>query len=192
MSDELKTLLLMTSRITCFLNERWQQIERLYHSTLEIGAHSVLAEAIRPETEIVTIRVMIRLNNPTQLICWRHRRWLLGRVSNHSKHPLELGEGSRHMTNKVNAPTMIDETPRMIESAPPVVLALVNIFWRTTAPFVRGYIHGGRFAWCRDEGVVDDDLGGIDVLPAMDAAIHLLETLARRELLFSAAAILDG
>ena len=96
------------------------------------------------------------------------------------------------MTNKVNAPTLIDETSRMIESPPAVVPAFVNILWRTTAPFVRGDVHGGRFAWRRDEGVVDHDLGGIDVLSAMDAAIHLLETLARRELLFSTAAILDG
>ncbi len=95
------------------------------------------------------------------------------------------------MTNEVNALILIDEVPRMIEFPPAVVLAFVSIFWRTTAPFVRGDVDGRRFTYCRDEGVVDNDIRGIDVLSAMNAAIHLLETLARRELRFSAAAVLD-
>src|SRR5688572_13797985 len=107
------------------------------------------------------------------------------------KHPPGTGIGSRHMTNKVNAPTLIAEAPRMIESPPAVIPAFFNIFWRTTASFVRGNGHGCRFAWLRDEDVVDDDIGGIDVLSTMDAAIHLFETLARRQLLFSAATVLN-
>lgn len=94
------------------------------------------------------------------------------------------------MPNEVHTLTLIDEGPWMIEFPPAVVLAFVNIFWRTTAPFICGDDDGRRFTYCGDERVVDNRIGGIYILSAMNAAIHLLETLARREFYFSAAAIL--
>jgi len=95
------------------------------------------------------------------------------------------------MTNEVHALTLIDEAPWMIEFPPAVALAFVNIFWWTAAPFICGDDDGCRFTYGCDEGVVDNYIRGIGILSAMNAAIHLLETLARRELHFSAAAILD-
>ena len=79
----------------------------------------------------------------------------------------------------------------MIEFSP-VTPAFFKIFWRTAAPFIRGNDHGCRFARHRDEDVVDDDIGCIDILSTMDTTIHLFEALTRRELLFSAATILNG
>src|ERR1043166_1562461 len=50
--------------------------------------------------------------------------------------PLEHSQRSRHMTNEVDALALIGKAPQMIEFAPALVPAFVNIFWRTAAPFV--------------------------------------------------------
>ena len=98
----------------------------------------------------------------------------------------------RPLTNEIHALPLIDEGPRVIKVPPAAVLAFGNIVWRSTAAFVRGNVDCCRFIWRRYEDVVDDDVSGINVLATMGTAIPLFETLARRELLFFAAAILNS
>src|SRR5688572_5240630 len=99
---------------------------------------------------------------------------------------------SRHVTNELRALPLIRERAWMIESPPAVGRALINIPGRSAASFVCRNRHRRRFSRCRENDVVDDDIGSINVPSTMDAAIPLFETLARGELLFSATSILNS
>ncbi len=101
-----------------------------------------------------------------------------------------LGRGDkvpRPATNEIHALPLIDETLRVIEVPPAVVLAFVNIVWRSTAAL--GKVHSCRFAFPQDEGVVNHDIRVADILRAMHATINCLKTLPRRERLYSAASV---
>src|SRR5882762_9524482 len=104
-----------------------------------------------------------------------------------------FGNGDRvpwKMTNEAHALALTGEALWMRKLQPAVIFAFVNVFRRTTATFISRDVHRRRFALRHDEGVVNDDVFRcVEVLRAMHTAIHLFESLARDERLFSAASV---
>jgi hypothetical protein len=96
------------------------------------------------------------------------------------------------VTNVVNALTLIIETVRVIKVHPAIVLALINVSWRTTSAFVVWDIYGCWFSLRNNEGVVHHDiLRGAEILPSMDMAIQFLESLLCGKCFFPTTSVLN-
>ncbi len=97
------------------------------------------------------------------------------------------------MTNVLNTLTLITEAARVIEVQPAVVLALIDVTWWTTSPFVIRDVPRCWLSLWDNEGVVDNDrFGGTQILRSMDLARHLLKSLPWRKRFFATTAILYG
>jgi hypothetical protein len=105
--------------------------------------------------------------------------------------PLSTVHVESARTLQVHALPFIGKALRIGKLSPAVVAAFVSAQWRSTATFIIRKVHHCRFALHRDEGVVDDHVGGSHVSDAVNAGTYFLKTLAGRERLHVAASVLD-
>ena len=96
------------------------------------------------------------------------------------------------MTNVVNALTLISKAIRLRKLRPAVVLAFVDIAWRTAAAFVVWNIYRRRLSLWDDEGVVDDNVLSGEIFRSMNMAIHFLERVSRKQRLFATTSLFHG